>query len=113
MPQDHAIGPLSLEREDITMADKGDLGWRVMAGVAAFAGGWVAKKAITLAWKKTTGKEPPINPESPEVALAEALGWAVVVGVGSEVAKLLATRAAAKRWEKGTGELPSSLRGEL
>jgi hypothetical protein len=101
-----------MKQEDITMADKGDLGWRVMAGVAAFAGGWAAKKAITLAWKKTTGKEPPINPESPEVALAEALGWAVVIGVGSEVAKLLATRAAARRWEKGTGELPAALRSE-
>ena len=92
------------------MADKGDLGWRLMAGAAAFAGGWAARKAITIVWKKATGKEPPIAPESPEVALVEALGWAVAIGVGSEVAKLLATRAMAKRWEKGTGELPAPLR---
>ncbi len=91
------------------MADKGDIGWRVMAGAAAFAGGWVAKKAITLAWKKGTGKEPPQHPESPEVALAEAIGWAIAIGVGSEVARLLATRAAAKRWVKGTGALPAPL----
>jgi hypothetical protein len=91
------------------MADKGDLGWRVMAGAAAFAGGFVAKKAITLAWKKSTGKEPPTNPESPEVALTEAIGWAVVMGVGMELARLLATRAAAKQWAKGTGELPGNL----
>ncbi|RFS81707.1 DUF4235 domain-containing protein [Actinomadura spongiicola] len=94
------------------MADKGDLGWRVMAGAAAFAGGFVAKKAITLAWKKSTGKEPPTNPESPEVALTEAIGWAVVMGVGMELARLLATRAAARQWAKGTGELPSNLRSE-
>jgi uncharacterized protein DUF4235 len=94
------------------MADKGDIGWRVMAGAAAFAGGWVARKAITVAWKKATGKEPPANPESPEVELAEALGWAVVMGVGIEVARLLATRAAARRWERGTGELPAPLRAE-
>lgn len=94
------------------MADKGDIGWRVMAGAAAFTGGWVARKAITVAWKKATGKEPPANPESPEVELAEALGWAVVMGVGIEVARLLATRAAAKRWERGTGELPAPLRAE-
>ncbi|GAA4237479.1 hypothetical protein GCM10022254_49650 [Actinomadura meridiana] len=93
------------------MADKGDLGWRVMAGAAAFAGGFVAKKAITLAWKKSTGKEPPTNPESPEVALTEAIGWAVVMGVGMELARLLATRAAAKQWAKGTGELPGSMKG--
>lgn len=91
------------------MAEKGDLGWRVMAGVAAFAGGFVARKAITMAWKKATGKEPPSNPESPEVALTEAIGWAVVTGVGIEVARLLATRAAARQWAKGTGKLPAQL----
>lgn len=94
------------------MADKGDIGWRVMAGAAAFAGGFVAKKAITLAWKKSTGKEPPTNPESPDVALTEAIGWAVVMGVGMELARLLATRAAARQWVKGTGELPSHLKPE-
>ncbi|MBO2459444.1 DUF4235 domain-containing protein [Actinomadura violacea] len=92
------------------MADKGDIGYRVMAGAAAFAGGFVAKKAITLVWKKTTGKEPPTNPESPDVALSEAIGWAVVMGVGMEIARLLATRAAAHQWAKGTGELPSHLK---
>jgi hypothetical protein len=94
------------------MADKGDIGWRVMAGAAAFGGGWVARKAITSAWKKATGKEPPINPESPEVALVEALSWAVVTGVGTEVARLLATRAAARRWHRGTGRLPAPFRSE-
>jgi hypothetical protein len=94
------------------MADKGDIGWRVMAAGAAFGAGFVARKAITLAWKKATGKEPPANPESPETRLAEAIGWAVVMGVGIEVSRLLATRAAAKRWAKGTGELPAPLRSE-
>lgn len=94
------------------MADKGDLGWKVMAGAAAFAGGFVAKKAITLAWKKTTGKEPPTNPESPDVDLVEALGWAVVMGVGMEISRLLATRAVAHQWAKGTGELPAHLRSQ-
>ncbi|MWA00021.1 DUF4235 domain-containing protein [Actinomadura sp. LD22] len=95
------------------MADKGDIGFRVMAGAAAFAGGFVAKKAITLAWKKTTGKEPPTNPESPDVALSEAIGWAVVVGVGVEIARLVATRAAVHQWAKGTGELPSHLKVDV
>ncbi|MEU5882336.1 DUF4235 domain-containing protein [Spirillospora sp. NPDC047279] len=95
------------------MADKGDIGWRLMAGAAAFAGGWVAKKAITLAWKKSTGKEPPTNPESPDVALKEAIGWAVLMGVGMEVARLLATRAAAHQWAKGTGQNPEKLKAEV
>lgn len=95
------------------MADKGDMGWRVMAGAAAFAGGFVAKKAITLAWRKGAGKEPPTNPESPDVPLSEAVIWAVVMGVGVEVARLVATRAAARQWAKGTGELPSQLRADV
>ncbi|XVQ08937.1 DUF4235 domain-containing protein [Spirillospora sp. CA-255316] len=95
------------------MADRGDLGWRVMAGAAAFAGGFVAKKAIAFAWKKGTGKEPPTNPESPEVELKEAIAWVVVMGIGMELARLLATRAAAKQWAKGTGELPSHLKAEV
>src|SRR3954451_233514 len=92
------------------MADKGDLGWRLLAGAAAFGAGFVARKAITIGWKQVPGKEPPTNPESPDVELAEAIGWAVVTGVGMEVARLLATRAAAKRWHSSTGELPAALR---
>lgn len=95
------------------MAERGDLGWRIVAGAAAFGAGFVARKAITIGWKKATGKEPPSSPESPEVGLAEALGWAVVIGVGMEVARLLATRAAARRWYRNTGELPASLRSTV
>ncbi|MQY08175.1 DUF4235 domain-containing protein [Actinomadura macrotermitis] len=95
------------------MADRGDMGWRVLAAGSAFAGGFVAKKAIAAAWKKSTGKEPPTNPESPEVALSEAIGWIVVMGIGVEVARLLATRAAARQWAKGTGALPAHLKAEV
>jgi hypothetical protein len=95
------------------MPDKGELGWRLVAGAAAFGAAFAARKTITFGWKRTTGKEPPTNPESPEVALKEAICWAVVMGVGMEVARLLATRAAAKRWHKSTGELPAALRSAV
>ncbi|MBW8482166.1 DUF4235 domain-containing protein [Actinomadura parmotrematis] len=95
------------------MADKGDMGWRVVAAGAAFAGGWVAKKAIAVAWKKGTGKEPPTNPESPDVALSEAIGWIVVMGIGVEVARLLATRAAARQWAKNSGTASQHLKTEV
>ncbi|MFL6056339.1 MAG: DUF4235 domain-containing protein [Actinoallomurus sp.] len=95
------------------MPDKGELGWRLVAGAAAFGAAFAARKAITFGWKRTTGKEPPANPESPEVALKEAIGWAVVMGVGMEVARLLATRAAANRWHKSTGHLPAALRSAV
>jgi hypothetical protein len=74
-----------------------DIGARIIGGIAAMAGTFVMRKAITAAWTKATGKEPPANPEDPQVALGEALGWAVITAVGAESARLLAMRAAAKR----------------
>jgi uncharacterized membrane protein len=52
---------------------------------------------MSKAWKRVTGKEPPSNPEDPEVALGEAIGWAVAMGVAMSTARLLATRLTAKR----------------
>jgi hypothetical protein len=74
-----------------------DIGSRVIGGLAAMIAAFVVRKAITAVWTTTTGKEPPANPEDPQVALSEALGWAVVTAVGAESARLLATRAAARR----------------
>ena len=47
---------------------------------------------LTTAWTKITGKEPPQNPEDPEVGWAEAMGWAAMMGVAVSIARLLATR---------------------
>lgn len=80
------------------MADqRSDIATRVTGMAAAFAAAFVARKIITFAWTKITGKEPPVSPEDPDVGIREALGWAVVTGVGLEAARLLATRAAAKQ----------------
>lgn len=93
------------------MADKKierkvDLGTKVVSAVAAMAAAFIARKLITYAWTKATGKEPPTNPEDPQVALAEALGWAVLTGVGVEAARLLATRAAARKTYSGPEREP-------
>lgn len=74
-----------------------DLAYRVAGGLAAMAAGIAARKVITFGWKRVTGKEPPSDPDSPEVQLREALAWAVLMGVGMEVARLLAVRATAKK----------------
>jgi hypothetical protein len=93
------------------MADKKadrkvDLGTKVISAVAAMAAAFVARKVVTFAWTKVTGKEPPTHPEDPQVALAEALGWSVLTGITTEAARLLATRAAARRTYSGPdGEL--------
>ena len=65
--------------------------------VSALVVGSLAKKAITFGWKRVTGKEPPTDPQDPDVALTEALAWSIVVGVGVEAARLLATRAVTAR----------------
>ena len=61
------------------------------------AASFVARKAITLAWTKVTGKKPPVNPEDPGVAFVEALTWSVLTGVTVATLRLLATRAVARR----------------
>ncbi len=80
------------------MAQKhGDIRTRIAGGIAAAGAGFVARKVITFAWTRITGKQPPDDPGDPQVAVTEAIGFAVVMGVGMEVARLLATRATVRR----------------
>jgi hypothetical protein len=77
------------------MSDKG--GSKALGTLAAFAAAFGARKAITLAWRQVTGKEPPTDPHDPEVTIGEALGWAILTGVAIESARLLAIRAATRK----------------
>jgi len=81
------------------MADKKreDIGTRVFNSLTTMAAGFIAKKLITKAWTRVTGKEPPVNPEDPGVAFVEALAWSVVTGVTVAAFRLLAIRAVARR----------------
>ncbi|NUW42825.1 DUF4235 domain-containing protein [Nonomuraea rhodomycinica] len=82
------------------MADeKPDLAWRVIGGLVGLATAWVARKALGFVWVKTTGKEPPVDPDSPEVSLGEAIGYAVLMGVGMSVAQIVVNRTAKKRYQ--------------
>jgi hypothetical protein len=85
-----------------------DIGTKVVSGLAAMAAAFVARKIITFAWTKATGKEPPTHPEDPQVALTEALSWSMLTGVTVEAARLLATRAAARRTYSGPESEPAS-----
>lgn len=80
------------------MAAKNASGATKLAGmVSALVVGSLAKKAIAFGWKRVTGKEPPSDPQNPDVALTEALAWSILVGVGVEAVRLLATRAVTAR----------------
>jgi Protein of unknown function (DUF4235) len=87
-------------------AKKADLGTKLVSGLAAMIAAFLARKVVTFAWTKATGKEPPTHPEDPQVALSEALGWSVLTGVTVGAAKLLATRAAARRTRSGPDSEP-------
>jgi hypothetical protein len=76
---------------------KADTGSRVVNAVAGMAAAFVARKLISFAWTKVTGKEPPDKPEDPQVALGEALAWGVLMGAGVATARLLASRVVVHR----------------
>ena len=69
----------------------------IVGGLAALAATFVVRKALTVLWTKATGREPPENPEDPQVALPEALSWSMLTGVAVGTARLLAVRAARSR----------------
>lgn len=87
------------------MADKrGELRGRVLTGVLAMGAAMATRRLITVVWTKATGKEPPDNPEDPNVRLAEALGWAVGTGVVVATVRLLVTRETSRRLHAGAVE---------
>jgi hypothetical protein len=86
------------------MSDKrGNGSGKALGTVAGFAAGYGTRKLITAAWKRATGKEPPSDPNDPQVGIGEALSWAIVLGVAMETARLLAQRAATRRLRRGAG----------
>jgi Protein of unknown function (DUF4235) len=87
----------------------GALVWKVLGTSGAIVAAVVARKLVTSGWTAATGKEPPANPEDPEVAWPEAVGWAVASGAVIAVARLLATRKAAAYYTRSAGHPPKSL----
>jgi len=87
----------------------GALVWKILGTGGAIAAAVVARKLLTSGWTATTGKEPPANPEDPEVSWPEAVGWAVASGAVVGVARLLATRKAAAYYAKSAGHPPKGL----
>ena len=79
-------------------------------GLAATIGaGILARKVMTATWKVSTGKQPPSNPEHPDVSFGEAVAWAAASGVAVGLARMLASRKAADYYRRSTGHLPAHL----
>src|SRR5438067_8310 len=96
------------------MADKdteseGGLGYKVMALLATLTGALIARKTLAFAWRTATGKQPPANPEHPDVTWPEAAAWAVVSGAVVGLARLVAQKKVAASWHRSSGRLPPDL----
>ena len=89
-------------------SDKDDIGTKVMNGVTTMAAAFLARKVLTTAWTKATGKQPPTNPEDPRVALAEALSWSVLVGVTVATVRVLAIRIMSRKALASADDEPAS-----
>jgi Protein of unknown function (DUF4235) len=87
----------------------GALVWKVLGTGGGIISAIAARKLVTSGWTAATGKEPPANPEDPEVSWPEAVGWAVASGAVVAVARLLATRKAAAYYTRSAGHPPKGL----
>jgi hypothetical protein len=77
-------------------ASKPDIGTRAVGAVAGLVATFAARKLLTFAWTKVTGKEPPEKPEDPAVALGEALAWGIATAAVVAAARTLAVRAVSR-----------------
>lgn len=87
----------------------GPIVWKVIGTGAAVMAATVARNVLEKGWRAAFGKNPPVNPESPDTEWMEALLWAVVSGALIGTARMLATRQAAHYYQKSAGHLPKGL----
>jgi hypothetical protein len=87
----------------------GKFGYKILGSLGAAAGATVARKVLTAGWKTATGKEPPANPEHPDVKWGEAVSWAIASAAAVAAAKLIAQRRVAATWQRASGSPPPGL----
>jgi hypothetical protein len=68
----------------------------IVAPLAALAATWVVRGAVTSAYKRTTGHEPP-SAEDPTVSLPRVFAWTIAISASAAVTEMLIYRYAAKR----------------
>lgn len=87
---------------------RSDSNSKVVAALATTGAVIIARKVVTFAWTRTTGKQPPTDPADPAVTILQALSWAAIAGVTIEAARVFATRLTARRPEPDAGAPESS-----
>src|SRR3954469_15653656 len=100
---------VSEKTNDRATGGNGSGGHKLLAACAGIFGAYAARKLLQTSWKAATGKQPPANPEHPQVTFVEAASWAAVSGAVIGVVRMLAQRKVASAWHKSTGSLPPGL----
>src|SRR5215210_908445 len=85
------------------------VGWKLLGGLSAVFAGLAARKLLVKTFTKTTGRNPPANPESPGTSWQEAAVCAVLSGATMGLAPMLATGKAASYYRRSTGHLPPGM----
>jgi hypothetical protein len=80
--------------------------WIVFAGATAAVVGPLVGKAVSAAWRTTTGEEPPDDTNQRHPDWSKVLLWTVTSAVVTSLAKVAARQAAAAAWEGVRGEAP-------
>jgi hypothetical protein len=87
---------------------RSDTNGKLVAALATTGAVFIARKVISFAWTRFTGKQPPTDPSDPSVSIAEALIWAAIAGITIEGARIFATRATLRRTTRDPGTAKSS-----
>jgi hypothetical protein len=85
------------------------IAWKALALAAGAASAAITRRALSSAWRRTRGGDPPRNPAAPSTTWAQALTWAAASGVALAVSRLVAQRGAAAAWRAKTGSNPPDL----
>lgn len=77
--------------------------WKIYTGVLGAVTTIAAQKAVSKAWKLSTGSEPP-EPGDPDTPLHLAMTWALASALGVGVVQLLTNRYTARRFRSQFAE---------
>lgn len=87
----------------------GKLTYRLVGMAFAIPTGYVIKKGLDAAWRRSRGSEPPRDPTAPDVTWSDALVWAAISGLGVAAGQLIANRGAGAAYRALTGREPPGL----
>ena len=87
---------------------RSDSDGKLVAALATTGAVFLARKIVTIAWTRATGKQPPTDPSDPGFSVLQALSWAAIAGVTIEAARVFATRATIRRPQPDAGTTESS-----